>query len=198
MCQKIAIYKALIVSHGHFVISAGGGGLVFKTTHEVEDSAYEVGDSLGGGRLCTWHRSLVLNWKQLGTYTVHYNLKTDNLRSICKMLSPILGWVRLHFNVSDVPHKHSFYVILVFNGGPGKHPIKSDTIWWQNVYQHDSWNYITQPFIYTDKKDCFEIKFSFVQILTNTILIYTVSRILGNLRKIHFETAHYMTKIAFS
>ena len=65
MCQKIAIYKALIVSHGHFVISAGGGGLVFKTTHEVEDSAYEVGDSLGGGRLCTWHRSLVLNWKQL-------------------------------------------------------------------------------------------------------------------------------------
>ena len=53
MCQKIAIYKALILSHGHFVFSAGGGGLVFKTTHEVEDSAYEVDDSLGGGGLCT-------------------------------------------------------------------------------------------------------------------------------------------------
>ena len=27
MCQKIAIYKALILSHEHFVLSAGGGGL---------------------------------------------------------------------------------------------------------------------------------------------------------------------------
>ena len=27
VCQKIAIYKALILSHGHFVFSAGGGGL---------------------------------------------------------------------------------------------------------------------------------------------------------------------------
>ena len=27
VCQKIAMYKALILSHGHFVISAGGGGL---------------------------------------------------------------------------------------------------------------------------------------------------------------------------
>ena len=27
MCQKIAIYKALILSHEHFVFSAGGGGL---------------------------------------------------------------------------------------------------------------------------------------------------------------------------
>ena len=53
MCQKIAIYKALILSHEHFVFSARGGGLVFKTTHEVEDSACEVEDSLGGGGLCT-------------------------------------------------------------------------------------------------------------------------------------------------
>ena len=27
VCQEIAIYKALILSHGHFVFSAGGGGL---------------------------------------------------------------------------------------------------------------------------------------------------------------------------
>ena len=27
VCQKIVIYKALILSHGHFVFSAGGGGL---------------------------------------------------------------------------------------------------------------------------------------------------------------------------
>ena len=53
MCQKIAIYKALILSHGHFVFSAGGGGFFFKTTRELEDSAYEVEDSLGGGGLCT-------------------------------------------------------------------------------------------------------------------------------------------------
>ena len=65
VCQIIAIYKALILSHGYFVFSAGGGGLVFKTTHAVEDSAYEAEDLLGGGGLCTWHRSLVLKWKQL-------------------------------------------------------------------------------------------------------------------------------------
>ena len=46
------MYKALILSHGHFVISAGGGGLVFKTTHEVEDSAYEVVDSVPGIEAC--------------------------------------------------------------------------------------------------------------------------------------------------
>ena len=63
--QKIAIYKALILSHGPCVFSAGGGGLVFKTTHAVEDSAYEVKDLLGGGGLCTWHRSLFCKWKQL-------------------------------------------------------------------------------------------------------------------------------------
>ena len=126
MCPKIAIYKALILSHGHFLFSAGGGGLVFKTTHEVEDSAYEVEDSLGGGGLCTWQRSQVLKRKQLlfalhlylrslncvsfensifvcliswclvtilsfGTFTVHYNFKTDNLLSTCKMLSHILS-----------------------------------------------------------------------------------------------------------
>ena len=135
MCQKIAIYKALILSHGHFVLSAGGGGLVFKTTHEVDDS-------LGGGGLCTRQRSQVLKRKQLlfalhlylhssycvsfknsificliswclvtrlsfGTYTVHYKFKTDNL------LSPILS-------------------------------VKSD--WrWQNVFQHGNWNYISPP-----------------------------------------------------
>ena len=65
VCQKIAIYKALILSHGHFVFSVGGGGLFFKTTHEVKDSAYEVKDSLGGGGLCTYQRNHVLKWKQL-------------------------------------------------------------------------------------------------------------------------------------
>ena len=46
-------FEALILSHEHFVFSAGDEGLVFKTTHEVDDSAYEVDDSLGGGGLCT-------------------------------------------------------------------------------------------------------------------------------------------------
>ena len=77
MCKKIAIYKALILSHGHFVFSAEGGGLVFKTTHEVEDSAYEVEDSLGGGGLCTWQRSQVLKWKQL-LFALHLYLHSLN------------------------------------------------------------------------------------------------------------------------
>ena len=44
VCQKIAIYKTLILSHGHFVFSVGGGGLNavrWRTRHvwvsEVED-----------------------------------------------------------------------------------------------------------------------------------------------------------------
>ena len=77
MCQKIGIYKALILSHGYFVFSAGGGGLVFRTTHEVEDCAYEVEDSLGGGGLCTWQRSQVLKWKQL-LFALHLYLHSLN------------------------------------------------------------------------------------------------------------------------
>ena len=77
MCQKITIYKALILSHRHFVFSAGGGGLVFKTPHEVEDSAYEVEDSLGGGGLCTWQRSQVLKWKQR-LFALHLYLHSLN------------------------------------------------------------------------------------------------------------------------
>ena len=69
MWQKIAIYKALSLSHGPCVFSAGGGGLVFKTTHEVEDSAYEVEDSLGGGGLFTGHTSLALNGSN---FCLHY------------------------------------------------------------------------------------------------------------------------------
>ena len=64
-CHNIAIYNALILSHGHFVFSVGGGGLVSKTTHETGDSAFEVDDSLGSRGLCTWHKSLVPKWKQL-------------------------------------------------------------------------------------------------------------------------------------
>ena len=77
VCQKIAIHKAIILSHGHFVFSAGGGGLVFKTTHEVEDSADEVEDSLGGGGLCTWQRSQVLKWKRL-LFALHLCLHSLN------------------------------------------------------------------------------------------------------------------------
>ena len=73
MCQKIAIYKALILSHRHFVFSAGGGGLVFKTPYEVEDSACEVEDSLGGGG----QRSQVLKWKQL-LFALHLYLHSLN------------------------------------------------------------------------------------------------------------------------
>ena len=46
--------------------------------------------------------------------------------------------------------------------GPGQAPCKVDTIWWQNVFQHGSWNYISQPFIYTDNKDYFGLKFAFL------------------------------------
>ena len=62
---KIAIYNVLLLSHGHCVFSAESGGLVFKTTLEAGDSAYEVEDSLGGGALCTWHRNLVIKRIQL-------------------------------------------------------------------------------------------------------------------------------------
>ena len=183
MFQKIAIFKALIFSHGHFVFSAGGGGLVFKTTHEVEDYAYEVKDSLGGGGLCSWQRSQVLKWKQLlfalhlflhslncvsficlipwrlvtilsfGTYTVHYNFETDNLLSTYKVLSPILS-VKSDCISTYLMCLTSTISMLYWcsTGGPGKHPVKSDTIWWQNVFQHGSWNHISQPPIYTDNK----------------------------------------------
>ena len=77
MCQKIAIYKALILSHRHFVFSAGGGRLIFKTPYEVEESACEVEDSLGGGGLCTWQRSQVLKWKQL-LFALHLYLHSLN------------------------------------------------------------------------------------------------------------------------
>ena len=42
------------------------------------------------------------------------------------------------------------------------------------------------------------LKYAFLKILPNTILIYAVSRILGHLRKMHFEKPHDVTKIAFS
>ena len=92
MCQKIGIYKALILSHGHFIFSAGGGGLVFKTTHEVEDSAYEVEDSLGGGGLCTWQRSQVLKWKQL-LFALHLYLHSLNCVSFQNsILICLISW----------------------------------------------------------------------------------------------------------
>ena len=70
-CQKIAICKAVILSRGPCVFSAGGGGLIFKTTHEVEDSTYEV-DSPGGRGVCTWHRSLVLAANNLNNFRLLY------------------------------------------------------------------------------------------------------------------------------
>ena len=106
--------------------------------------------------LISWCLVTILSF---GTYTVHCNFKTDNLLSTCKVLSPILS-VKSDCISTNLMCLTTTISMLYWcsTGGPDKHPVKSDTIWRQNVFHHGSWNYISQPSICTDNKDCLGIK----------------------------------------
>ena len=89
-----------------------------------------------------------------------------------------------------MPHKHNFNVILVFDG-------VSNTIFDGKMFFSATVKIILASHSSTRiTKIVLGLKCAFLKILPNAVLIDTVSRMFGNLRKMHFETSHHMTKIA--